>query len=218
MIYRLQFLQERLSTSIESSKERYYYARIANRLSNTQKSTKTYCSLLKIFLNNKKIPLIPPLFHENRFIIDFKEKAEFFNSFFSNQCSLLKNCSKLPTNPRYVTDERLRTINFTADNIEKIIVSLNSNKAHGHDNISIRMLKICGDTICKPLELIFKQALTTGVFPSEWKKAILSLVTKKATNKTLKITVQFLYFLSAEKFLKDSYLMKCLVFFWITIS
>ena len=32
------------------------------------------------------------------------------------------------------------------------------------------MLKICGNTICKPLELIFKQALTTGVFPSEWNK------------------------------------------------
>ena len=32
------------------------------------------------------------------------------------------------------------------------------------------------------------------------KKAILSLVTKKATNKTLKITVQFLYYLSAENF------------------
>ena len=41
LIYCLQVLQERLSTSIESSKERYY-ARIANRLSNTQKSTKTY--------------------------------------------------------------------------------------------------------------------------------------------------------------------------------
>ena len=169
LIYRLQLLQERLNTSIESSKERYY-ARIANRLSNTQKSTKTYWPLLKIFLSNKKIPLIPPLFHENCFITDFKEKAELFNSFFSNQCSLLKNCSKLPTNPRYVTDKRLHTINFTADNIEKIIVSLNSNKAHAHDNISILMLKICGDTICKPLELIFKQALTTGVFPSEWKK------------------------------------------------
>ena len=126
--------------------------------------------MLKIFLNNKKIPLIPPLFHENRFITDFKEKAELFNSFFSNQCSLLKNCSKLPTNLRYVTDKRLRTINFTTDNIEKIIVSLNPNKLHGHDNISIGMLKICGNTICKPLELIFKQALTTSVFPSEWKK------------------------------------------------
>ena len=184
LIYRLQFLQERLSTSIQSSKERYY-ARIANRLSNTQKSTKTYWSLLKIFLNNKKIPLIPPLFHENRFITDFTEKAEFFNSFFSNQCSLLKNCRKLPTNPRYITDKRLRTINFTADNIEKIIVSLNSNKAHGHDNISIRMLKICGDTICKPLELIFKQALTTGVFPSEWKKGNIVPCYKKGDKQNL---------------------------------
>ena len=99
-----------------------------------------YWSLLKIFLNNKKISLIPPLFHENRFITDFKEKAELFNSFFSNQCSLLKSCSKITTNLRYVFDKRLPTINFTADNIEKGIVSLNPNKAHGHDNISISML------------------------------------------------------------------------------
>ena len=34
LIYRLQFLQERLSTSVDSSKERYY-VRIANRLNNT---------------------------------------------------------------------------------------------------------------------------------------------------------------------------------------
>ena len=32
-----------------------------------------------------------------------------------------------------------------------------------------------------------------------------SLLQKKATNKTLKITFQFLYFLPAEKFLKDSF-------------
>ena len=81
------------------------------------------------------------------------------------------------------------------------------------------MLKICGDTICKPLELIFKQTLTTGIFfRLNGKKAILSLVTKNVTNKTLKITVQFLYFLSEEKFVKDSYLLKCLVFFWLSIS
>ena len=120
LIYRLKRLQKCLSISIESSKER-----ITNRLNNTQKSSKTYWSLLKIFLNNKEITLIPPLFHENRFIIDFKEKAELFSSFFSNQCSLLKNCSKLPTNLRYATDKRLRTINFTTDNIEKTIVRPN---------------------------------------------------------------------------------------------
>ena len=46
-----------------------------------------------------------------------------------------------PTNNRFVTDKRLRTVNFTADNIENIQTSLNSNKTHGHDNISISMLK-----------------------------------------------------------------------------
>ena len=185
MIYHQQFLQERLSTSIESSKERYYNM-IANRLNNTQKSSLTYWSLVKIFLNDKKIPLIPPLFHANCFVTDPKEKTELFNSFFFNQCSLLKNCSKLPTNLTYVTDKRLRTINFTADNIEKIIESLNPNKAHGHDNISIRMFKICGDTICKPLELIFKQALTTGVFPSEWKKGNIVPCYKKGDKQNIK--------------------------------
>ena len=81
----------------------------------------TYWSLLKIFLNHKKLSLIPLLFHGNRFITDFKEKAELFNSSFSNQWFLLRNCSKLLTNPRYVVDKRLRKINFTTDNIEKII-------------------------------------------------------------------------------------------------
>ena len=51
------------------------------------------------------------------------------------------------------------------------------------------MLKVCGDTICKPVEQIFKQALTTSVFSSEWKKGNSVPCYKKATNKTLKITV-----------------------------
>ena len=65
-----------------------------------------------------------PLFYENRFMTDFKEKVQLLNPFFSNQCSLLNSCSKLATNPRYVTNKKLRTINFTADNIEKITVRL----------------------------------------------------------------------------------------------
>ena len=142
--------------------------------------------MLKIFLNNKKTAVILPSFNENRFITDFKEKAELFNSFFSSQCSLLKNCSKLPTKLRYITDKKLRTINFTTDNIKKVIVSLNPNKAHGHYNISIRILKICGNTICKPLELILKQALTTGVFPSEWKKGNIVPCYKKDDKQNIK--------------------------------
>ena len=48
------------------------------------------------------------------------------------------------------------------------------------------MLKICGDTICKTLELIFKQALTIGVFPSEWKKGNIVFCYKKGDKQNLK--------------------------------
>ena len=50
--------------------------------------------------------------------------------------------------------------------------------------ISIRMLKICGDSILKPLELIFKSCIESGKFPIEWKKANVVPVHKK-NNKQL---------------------------------
>ena len=102
---------------------------------------------MQIFINNKKRPLIPPLFHNNPFISDFKYSAEIFNDFFSNQCSLINGNSKLPTNLGHVTDRCLSSVTFSADDIGKIIQNLNSNKAHGHDNNSMLMLKIYGVTM-----------------------------------------------------------------------
>ena len=61
-------------------------------------SAKTYWSILKRCLNDKTIPCTPPLFRDNNFITDFKEKAELFNSFFSKQRSIIDNGSKLPSN------------------------------------------------------------------------------------------------------------------------
>ena len=77
-------------------------------------------------------------------------------------------------------------IRFSEDDIAKIIQNLDPNKAHGHDQISIRMLKICGKTICKPLECIFHECLNTGLFPLEWKKANLVPVYKKGDKQCLK--------------------------------
>ena len=45
-------------------------------------NSKCYWALLKNLLNSRKIPCIPPFFHDNKFIIDFREKSEIFNSFF----------------------------------------------------------------------------------------------------------------------------------------
>ena len=61
-------------------------------------------------------------------------------------------------------------VKFVNTDILKIIQILNPNKAHGHDKIGIRMLKICGNSLCRPLELIFNDCLANGIFPSDWKK------------------------------------------------
>ena len=45
--------------------------------------------------------------------------------------------------------------------------------------ISIHTLKLCGDFIWKPLEIIFKNCLKEDVFPDEWKKANVVPIRKK---------------------------------------
>ena len=169
---------------------------------------------MKIFLHNKKIPLIPSLFYENRFITDFKEKAELFNCFFSKQCSLLTNHSELSTSLSFQTNKPLSSATFLAEDIGKIIQGLDHNKAHGHGNINIRMLKICGDTICKPLEMIYSQVITSGSFPSECKKGNIVPIHKK--NDKQNLISQSLCYLFVVKFLKELFLTKCLGFFWKT--
>ena len=77
---------------------------------------------------------------------------------------------------QYLTNNRLSSITFSQEDIAKTIQNLDPGKAHGHDNISIRMLKICGSAIYKPLAIIFKQ-----VFPLLSGKRVILFI-KKATN------------------------------------
>ena len=82
ILNKLGSLQNLLSKSIAESKRNYYY-RMADKLHNTEKGSNAYWSLLKRFLNNKKIPLIPPIFHDNEFVIYFKKKKKGSQQIFS---------------------------------------------------------------------------------------------------------------------------------------
>ena len=116
------------------------YSRLANKLLKAQRNSKPYWSIFNTFLNNKKVSIIPPLFHENELVTHFKKEAELFNSFFAKQCSLISNNNKLPSGLHYFTEKHLSTIKFSSNDI---IQKLDPNKAHSHDMISIRNLKIC---------------------------------------------------------------------------
>ena len=85
----------------------------------------------------------------------------------------------------------------------KVIQDLDPKKAHGHDNISLRMLKVCGLSIYKPLEIIFNHCLETGVFHLNGKRVIWFLFAKKGRNRHWKTTVQCRCYLFAVKFLQN---------------
>ena len=131
----------------------------AIKLNNPLLQAKTYWSILKTIYNDKKIPLIPLLLIDDKFVTDIQAKANIFNTFFVDQCTPLKNNSVLPTKQLFLTQARLGTLDFNEGEILKIIRVLNINIAHGHDDISIRMIKICDESLLKPLSILFKNSL-----------------------------------------------------------
>ena len=60
--------------------------------------------------------------------------------------------------------------------IINIIRSLNEDKAHGYDNISI---KICDTAIVEPLSIIFNNCINQSMFPDIWKRLNICPIHKK---------------------------------------
>ena len=119
------------------------------------------------------------------FITNFENKANLFNDFFVQQCSVLRNDNALP-NMEYKTDVRKSNVSITEDKIDEIIRKLNSNKAHGCDNMSIRMLKICDSATAEPKKLIYEKCLDAGRYLCLWKKVIIVPAHKKNSHRILK--------------------------------
>ena len=128
-------------------------------------------------------PPPPPAFRPSKKpgLCRVKEKANYFNEFFSLQCSPVVNSSVLPHNS-YLTASSLESITISGSDILKTIRSLDINKAHGHDDISVRMMKICDDAIVEPLKMLFVNSFNQAVFPSQWKNANVIPVHKKMKN------------------------------------
>ncbi len=89
-------------------------------------------------------------------------------------------------NFEYKTEKRLTSLNITEEDILDIILTLNVNKSNGWDNISVKMVKICGDSIVYPLLMIFKDCLNQGVYPSFWKKSNICPIHKKESKNLIK--------------------------------
>ena len=69
---------------------------------------------------------------------------------------------------------------ISEEKIINIIRSLNPNKAHGWDAISVRMIKLSDVSLVLPLKITFTNCLRHGLFPEMWKYANVVPVHKKS--------------------------------------
>ena len=116
---------------------------------------------------------------DDKFVTDIQTKANIFNKFFADQCTSLKNGSVLPKNQIFLTQSRICTLDFNEEELMKIIRNLKVHKAHGQDDISIRMIKICDKSILKPLILLFENSMKSSYYPDIWKRSNIIPVHKK---------------------------------------
>ena len=79
------------------------------------------------------------------------------------KCTSIKNASTLPSF-LYRANTRIQGFNISEKDILRIIKSLDSTKAHGYGNLSIKMIQICNEVIDTPLKLFFEQSLKNGIF------------------------------------------------------
>ena len=125
---KLETLQNLIYETLESCKSKYY-ENISKKLCSKAITPKYYWSLLKTTLNDEKVPCIPPIFHDNKFVTDFSKKADLLNSCFAKQYLIIENNSVLPSSSIPITDQYLANIEFMKDDIKRIIRKLGPNKA-----------------------------------------------------------------------------------------
>ena len=162
---------------IKIAKEKYL-SLLGDKLNDQKIDTKKYWSVLHSFLNRCKIPHIPPIFHNNTFVTNIPEKASLFNELFASQCIVTNTNSDLSPFS-YATNLRLKTVIFDTEKIMSLIRPVNSNKAHGWDEISVNMVTIFDDAIAPALKIIIDSALASGTYPTSWNKANVVPVHKK---------------------------------------
>ncbi|KAK3895087.1 hypothetical protein Pcinc_001182 [Petrolisthes cinctipes] len=76
---------------------------------------------------------------------------------------------------------KLEDLVIRREDVKNRLQELNDSKAPGPDGISSVILKAYADPLCDPLFNIFRKSTQTGVVPSDWRCANISLIFKKGS-------------------------------------
>ena len=85
----------------------------------------------------------------------------------------------IPTKAQTNVQEILSDIDFSSDDIMKILSNLKADKSPGPDKIHPSVLKECADVLAYPLYLLFRKSLNEGSLPQDWKDGNVTPIFKK---------------------------------------
>ena len=83
-------LRNECQQAIVNAKENYL-KNLGLKLADPSNGQKSYWKILNKFLNKCKIPKIPPILVDDKYITNCKKKASIFNDFFSSHCTPFAN-------------------------------------------------------------------------------------------------------------------------------
>ena len=176
------------SNLIANAKENYYQNE-GKKLLNISLGPKKYWSILNIFLGNKKIPIIPPLFDNGEIVADYLSKAEIFNDFFASQCTPFDETDVVPC-LQLRTQLKLSSVIYSKEKIVNIIRALDPSKSSGYDGLSPQMIKVCDSS------MIILKTFTMALFLTSGRCQMCVQFIKKTQKIVRKIIDQSHFFLS----------------------
>ena len=190
-------LRNKVNNMKKNTKVKYFY-NLENVITESDKSNpKLFWKILKQLLksneNSETIPAPKTAINgHGKYCFTDQETANCLNDYFSSITSVDDLHTTLPTfAPK--TENSLSDIKITETEITEMIATLDPNKAVGEDLISYRVLKATKHSISKPLCMLFNKSFQTGIFPAQWKSAIVMPLYTKVKNNFLLIIGLFLY-------------------------
>ena len=181
-----------------------YLSKLQVGVNNPEYYQKNYWKLLKNVMGNKFMS-IPTLIDQDVNYITDLEKCEVLNDYFVSQSFLDFRLEPNLPSTNVLSIDSLSSVVASSDDVLGILNSLNPAKANGPDNISNVVLKKCSAELAEPITMLINKSLSSGVFPEEWKLALVTLYSNLVTVKVFITTDQSVYFHVFQRFWRELY-------------
>jgi hypothetical protein len=119
----------------------------------------------------------PLLDEQGKAMTDNSEMADALNKYFKSVFSK-EDDGNIPE-PRRETNKRTPDMRITRQDIRNVIQNLRKDAAPGPDGITPKLLVELGESVVRPLEIIFNRSVTEGEVPEDWRTANVCPIYKK---------------------------------------